>query len=104
MNETKSAQEIYEKLKGEIESATWEPLENHHKRGALIIVDNELDLIEVGVQIALDDVEMIKSYLKNIKLIQPSERDIEDIKKDEDLMFQFIIVQPYVLAQKKVDD
>lgn len=103
-NQTETSEEIYQKLQGEIESASWAPLEEHHQKGALIIVGNELDLCEVGAQVALDNVEIIKSHLKNLKMTQPSEDDIKEIKKDEELMFRFIIVQPYVLCQKKVDD
>ena len=96
--------EIYEKLTSEIQNATWAPLEEHLERGGLLIVSNDLDLVEVGVKIATDDVEFVKDQLKLKKLIQPMENQAEAFRNDDDLQFRFIIVQPYVLAQIIIED
>jgi len=104
MTEPSKEQEIYEKLKTEVESASWEPLKEHYQRGAIIVVSNDLDLIQVGSDIATDNVEIIKNLLSDGKLTQPTDEHAQQFTEDEDVMFHFIIVQPYVLIQKKVDD
>ena len=49
-------QSLYDKLAAEVSVASWNALKSHADRGALFWVDRQLDLVEVAVSIALDDV------------------------------------------------
>ncbi|WP_127718461.1 DUF2288 family protein [Halobacteriovorax sp. HLS] len=92
---------LKEKLSSEKEAASWKILEEHHEREALLIVDKELDLIEVGISIANDEVAKVKDWLTSQQLMRPDEQMVLDFAEDDSMSFEFIIIQPYVLAQKK---
>ncbi|CBW27841.1 conserved hypothetical protein [Halobacteriovorax marinus SJ] len=91
---------LKEKLTNEIEKATWPLLEEHHKREALLIVDLELDLVDVSVAVANDDVQNVKTWLTSEKLIRPTDEMIQSWEENPELGFKFLIIQPYVIAQE----
>ncbi|PIK13991.1 DUF2288 family protein [Halobacteriovorax sp. JY17] len=93
-------EDLKEKLKTEIEKAKWLLLEEHHKRDALLIVDLELNLVEVAASVALDDVMNVKEWLTTEKLIRPTEEMIQSWEENPELDFNFLIIQPYVIAQE----
>ncbi len=96
---------LKEKLSSEKEAASWKILEEHHEREALLIVDKELDLIDVGVSIANDEVMKVKEWLTSQQLMRPDEDMVSQFLEDDNNMcFEFIIIQPYVLAQKKEEE
>ncbi len=93
-------EDLKEKLKSEIEKATWPLLEEHHKREALLVVDLELDLVTVAAAVAEDDVENVKNWLSTEKLLRPTEEMVQSWEENPELGFRFIIIQPYVIAQE----
>jgi hypothetical protein len=89
-------------FQNEIDDANWDMLEPHAKRGALFLVDADLKLDIVAKAVAEDKVEMVKLWLDSEKLKQADEKQQDDWSKDSTKMiFQFVIVQPYVLVQLK---
>jgi hypothetical protein len=95
---------LKEKLAEEIDTCDWSLLDPHFKRGAVFIVDESLNLAEVGVNVANDEVEIIKDYLSNEQLRKPSDEEVKNWEeKPHEKMAQFLIVQPYVLI-KKIDN
>lgn len=90
---------LSEQLKSQIDRAHWKLLEDHHKRGALLLVSLTQDLVDVGVAIAQDNVQKIKELLDNGHLIRTTEELVAGFDKEENLEFNFIIIQPYVLIQ-----
>ncbi|OUR93521.1 hypothetical protein A9Q84_18790 [Halobacteriovorax marinus] len=91
---------LKEKLTGEREKARWLMLEEHNKREALLIVATDLDLIDVAVAVASDDVKLIKTLLDSEQLKRPDETMVKLFEEETDFNFNFVIIQPYVLAQK----
>lgn len=91
---------LKEKLKTEIEKATWPLLEEHNKREALLIADLELNLVDVAAAIAQDDVQNVKEWLSTEKLVRPTEEMIQSWEENPELGFKFLIIQPYVVAQE----
>ena len=87
------AQSLYDKLAVEVSVASWSALESHAKRGALFWVDRQLDLAEVAVSIALDDVPSVKVWRQAQLLLPAASTPPENFAA-----FHFLIVQPYVLA------
>lgn len=85
------------KLKDEIEKASWDMLKIHHERGAVFVVDSNLELVDVGASIALDEVNSIKIWLDNEQF-----KKLDEIPEDVDMFvrdIKFLIIQPYVLIQ-----
>lgn len=91
------SEETRAKLRSEIQAVGWSALAPHAKRGALLLADTELDLLDVAVAVADDDAAQIRHWLEATRLMR-----IDPARGTELLAgrrFQFVIVQPYVLAQ-----
>jgi hypothetical protein len=85
------------KLKDDIDKASWDMLKVHHERGAVFIVDSNLELVDVGASIALDEVNIIKIWLDNEQF-----KKLDKIPENVDMFVRdinFLIIQPYVLIQ-----
>lgn len=77
----------------------WTALQEHYLRNALFMVDSSLDLTEVGLKVANDDTEAIQNWLSNGMLSRPQQEQVKAWELDDCRSFQFVIIQPYVLAQ-----
>ena len=93
-------QQIIEKLNKEKIEASWDALNPHLERDAVIIVAKELCLAEAGAHIAIDDKETIASWIQNATLRKPGKEEIEVWNKNPLTMFWMVIVQPFVLIQE----
>ncbi|HEX6241741.1 MAG TPA: DUF2288 family protein [Polyangiales bacterium] len=88
------------KLRSEVMSSYWEDLAPHQARGALLLLAPNLDLLEVAEAMAADDSARVASWLKSGQLARVSAAEAEQLERTEDLRFQFVVVQPWVLAQR----
>lgn len=81
----------------------WEDLAPHQQRGGLLLVAPTLDLLDVAVAMATDDKQRITAWLASGALRRASEQDRArfetDAEEDTALSFQFVVVQPWVVAQ-----
>lgn len=96
--------DLKEKLNKEVLETNWPPLVDHFARGAVYLVDRELDLVEVGLTMADDDVSRIKSYLDDGLMYPPTPEEATSFSEDESLFFNMLIIEPYVLIQRKIND
>ena len=94
---------LKEKLKSEKEKVKWIALEEHHERESLLIIKSHLDLIDVAVSIANDDVHKVKEWLSTEEIKRPDEEMVNDFKENDHVYFEFVIIQPYVIAQQLED-
>jgi hypothetical protein len=92
--------ELRARLKSEVHRVDWKPLGPHAKRGGLILVDSELDLVDVAVAVASDDSVLVGRWMDAGALRRPTDEQIEAWRKETDESFTAVIVQPYVLAQR----
>lgn len=90
---------LADQLKENMEQASWEMLKDHFERGALVVVHEDLDLIEVGVAIAEDQVKEVQDWLDAQMLQKPEPITVESWPAEK--TFNFIIIQPYVLVQNR---
>jgi hypothetical protein len=82
-----------------VDEAEWEWLMPHAQRDALVIVDPNLDLLDVGVAIASDNVSTVEHWITEQLLYKPSTEQLADWARDRTHRFNALIVQPYVLVQ-----
>ena len=95
-----SEENLKEKLTKEVMTTVWEPLEPHHERGAIYLLDEDLDMVEVGEAMANDSVVQIKRWLEDGLLYPPTKDEIDSFKaRAEEL--KMLIIEPYVLIQRK---
>jgi hypothetical protein len=87
-----------EKLTRELGVATWKGLIPEMLTKSLFFVSPDLNLVEVGVQVALDHAGEVKKWLETGALTRPTPEQITAWETFGSL-FQFIIVEPYVFFQ-----
>ena len=93
-------QTLRDRLKEGIDRVSIKPLIPHYDRKTLWLVSDEIDLLDVGVAVANDDSEQVALWIEADKLRQPSEQEFESWLKDVLAQhFEFLIVQPFVLAK-----
>jgi hypothetical protein len=88
-----------EELAAKIDLAEWQLLRAHLERGGVIVVDNLLDLAEVGVGVAADDVKAIERWIASGLLGKPTARQVACWDEESGKRFLCLIVSPYVLIQ-----
>lgn len=87
------------KLKSEIQAASAPDLLPHHRRDALFIVRDDVDFLDAAMAVGGDEAGMVAEWLTDGSLYRPSLAQLSDWCVDLELRFQFVILQPYVLAQ-----
>jgi len=93
--------DLREKLSKEILDTDWKPLAEHFARGAVYYLEAELDIIDVGEAMANDEVSSIKQWLDNGLMYPPTSDQATQFAQDTDNKFSMLIVEPYILVQKK---
>ena len=90
--------ELRDKLKSEIMPAGWPELRYQFARGGLLLVNPAHDLLEVAVAVARDDRDQVTALLSGGALWRARDDDARAFEAARP-RFQFVIVQPWVLAQ-----
>lgn len=82
-----------------VDEAEWEWLMPHARRDAILMVDKNLDLLDVGVAIASDNVRSVQGWIDQHLLYKPSPEQLSDWAGTPTIRFSALIVQPFVLVQ-----
>lgn len=93
------SEDLREKLKSDIQATQAAELLPHHRRDALYMVRADVDILDAAVAIASDETAIVSALIEEEKLFKPSLAQLSDWCVDSELRFQFVILQPYVLAQ-----
>lgn len=72
----------------------------HAATDALVLVASELDLLDVGVAIANDQVTTVQRWISEQLLYKPSPEQLSDWNEHQSKRFHALIVRPYVLVQE----
>jgi len=87
------------KLHGEVLPASWPELLYQFARGGLFVVAPEADLLDVATAMAKDDRKVVELLLQAGALRRATDEDARYFQSTPHLKFQFVIVQPWVVAQ-----
>jgi len=91
--------EVRDKLLAEVQAVDATALLPHHRRSALFILAPEVDLVDTAAAMASDDASVLAKLIEDGAITRPSLGQLADWCVDSEQRFQFVIVQPYVLAQ-----
>jgi hypothetical protein len=91
------SQELRQELTDMIGPAAWHWLKPHAERGALWLVDAQMDLAEVGVAIANDNVQMVQRWLGEQLISKPTPEQMAQWDSEGGHRFNSLIIQPFVL-------
>ncbi|MBF2007163.1 DUF2288 domain-containing protein [Chlorogloeopsis fritschii PCC 9212] len=94
-------QDLRAELTENLDEAEWEWLVPHMLRDAVIVVNPELDLLDVGVAIASDNVSEVQIWIDEALIAKPSTTQMTEWNSDRAKRFNTLIVQPFVLVQEK---
>ena len=92
-------QDLRAELAESLDEAEWDWLIPHAQRDAVLVVASELDLLDVGVAIANDDVSSVQYWIGEHLIYKPSPIQLTNWNSDRTKRFKTLIVQPYVLVQ-----
>ena len=88
-----------ERLREHFDEAEWAWIKPHTERGIVIVVDEFLDLLQVGDAIARDRSAEVQKWIDQNLLTKPTPQHILDWDANPKERFLCLIVQPYILIQ-----
>jgi len=94
-------EDLKTQLSDSVDEAEWEWLIPHVKRDAVVIVDRQLDLLDVGAAIAEDRVSSVQSWIDEQQIYKPTAEQVSAWNGDQSKRFHALIVQPFVLVQER---
>ncbi|HEY9670842.1 MAG TPA: DUF2288 domain-containing protein [Waterburya sp.] len=93
-------QDLRTQLAENLDEAEFEWLKPHIRRDVVVVVNSELDLLDVAVAIASDDVSSVQHWIDKQLVHKPFPDQLADWNSDQNKRFQALIVQPYVLVKE----
>ena len=91
---------LEDKLRSDVQQTRWDALALHAERGGLIMVSPQLDLIQAAMAIAQDRSTDVETFLSAGLIYKLTEAQIAALDAEENPQFNFVIVQPFVLASR----
>ena len=85
-------------LREQLAEIEWHFLIPHVQRDALIVVNENLDLIEVGFAMANNNTNLVQHWISEQLIQKPSAEQLSIWNDDINKKFHTIIVQPFVLV------
>jgi len=96
-------QDLRAELAENLDEAEWNWLIPHVQRDAVVVVAAQLDLLDVGVAIASDNVSSVQHWIGEQLIYKPLPTQLANWMGDRTKRFNTLIVQPYVLVQEPPD-
>ena len=93
-------QDIKKQLAENLDVAEWNWLVPHVKRDSVVIIDQKLDLLDVGVAIASDNTSSVQDWIRQELIYKPSAEQLSIWNGNDTTKFNALIVQPFVLVQE----
>ena len=98
--EKKQNQSVRDALTKDLDQAEWAWIMKHSERDAVILVSPAQDLVEVGVQVAVDNAELISAWVDAKQIQKPTLLQLAHWNGNPTLKFMVLVVAPYVLVQE----
>lgn len=94
-------QELRQDLANMVGPTQWDWLKPHIARDAVVLVDPQLDLVEVGMALTNDNVQSVQRWIGEQLITKPTHEQLETWGVTGPTnQLQSLIVQPYVLVQE----
>lgn len=93
-------QDLKAELTASVDEAEWQWLLPHLSRDSVIVVTPELNIVDVGVAIANNNVPLVQNWISQELIRKPSLNQMADWQANLSKRFHALIVQPFVLIQE----
>lgn len=94
-----SSENLHAKLNAETAKVRWQELEPHFARGAVIVVDPALDLVQVAQCVVADDKQAVAAWLESGQLRRAETEQAEDWRARDPQLWA-VVTAPWVLVQE----
>ncbi len=95
------SQELRQALANMVGPTQWNWLKPHIARDAVVFVDPQLDLVDVGIALTNDNVQSVQRWIGEQLITKPTEAQLKLWgATGPSHQLQSLIVQPYVLVQE----
>ncbi len=91
---------LKERLERDIADISWQDLQPHAKRDAVIVVQETLDLPEVAAAIAEDNTASVQEWISARSITKPTAEQLTDWNATPQKQFTALIVQPFVVVKE----
>jgi hypothetical protein len=93
---------IQAQLAQDLADVSWRDLIPHAQRDRVIVVYEGLDIVEVGVAIAQDNIPQVQVWVEEQLLQKPTAQQLSLWNQSPEQAFSVLIVEPYVLMSTPV--
>lgn len=93
---------IQDQLQDELADVTWADLQPHSRRDAVIVVNESLNIVEVGTAIASDETLKVQAWIDEQLIQKPTSEQLGLWNQDPAKKFSTLIVAPYVLISTQL--
>ena len=93
-SEMTNQEDVREELARQLGTGTWSLLKSHSDAGRLFVVDTSLALLDAAVALATDQSSEVTHWIESARLRRG------DDERDAGGIYQFVVVAPFVLAQR----
>ncbi|MEM9267285.1 MAG: DUF2288 domain-containing protein [Cyanobacteria bacterium P01_F01_bin.13] len=94
-------QQLRQDLANMVSPTQWNWLKPHIARDAVVFVDPQLDLVDVGLALTNDNVQLVQRWIGEQLITKPSAEQLQTWGvTGPSNQLQSLIVQPYVLVQE----
>jgi hypothetical protein len=91
---------LKEKLQEDVADISWQDLQAHAKRDAIIVINNELELSTVAAAIAEDNTTSVQGWISEQVIAKPTAQQFTDWNQTPEKQFAALIVQPFVVVKE----
>lgn len=91
---------LQETLEKDVADISWQDLQPHAKRDAIIVIQDNLELPEVAAAIAEDNTASVQGWISTQAIAKPSAEQLTTWNQTPEKQFIALIVQPFVVVKE----
>lgn len=86
-------------LEKDLATISWQEILPHAKRDAVVVINQDLDILDVAEAIALDNSSQVNNWILHELITKPSAQQLTKWNSEPELVFTTAIVQPFVIIK-----
>ena len=98
--ELSSAQQLRAEFRSQTATISWQDLQTHYARGAVVMVAAALDLVEVAMQLRVDNKAQFELWMAEGKVSGITDELAQRLFNDNPVVWA-VVVPPWVLVQQR---
>lgn len=96
----KNKENLLEIINDDLNFANWDSIKSFSNEDSIILLDNNLDIIEVALEMALDNENKVDSWIERKLISKPTQDQLENWEINKSKSFLNVSISPYLLVQE----